>query len=183
MLYKLLSNMDRTRFDPIVVSLRDNGPVGLRIAELDIPVVCCAMRPGFLNPRAVLKLLRALRHFQPDLVQGWMYHGNLAAQVASTALSARPRVIWGVWNGGIGNYKLMTAMTIWLGARLSMLPDRIITDSVATAEVHQQRLKFGAGRWEVIPNGFDLEQFRPSEQARSEVRAELSLRPDALLIG
>ena len=43
MLYKLLSRMDRARFEPLVISLADNGSLAVRIAELDIPVFSCGM--------------------------------------------------------------------------------------------------------------------------------------------
>jgi glycosyltransferase involved in cell wall biosynthesis len=120
---------------------------------------------------------------RPDLLQGWMYHGNLAAQMMAAALPASVPVTWGICNGVLCDEKLVTSMTVWLGARLSRLPARIITDSAASAEAHQRRLNFSASRWEVIPNGFDLEQFQPCARARSEVRAELSAPANALLVG
>jgi len=76
MLYKLLSRMDRTRFDPLVVSLADNGSLAVRIAALNIPVFSCGMRPGLPRPGAALRLTRLLRGFAPHLLQGWMYHGQ-----------------------------------------------------------------------------------------------------------
>ena len=89
MLYKLLSRMDRARFDPLVVSLADNGSLAVRIAELDIPVFSCGMQPGFPSLSAAFKLTRLLRGFAPHLLQGWMYHGNLAAQAAAVALAEK----------------------------------------------------------------------------------------------
>ena len=79
--------------------------------------------------------------------------------------------------------KLLTAATIWIGARLSALPSRIVANSVVSAELHQRRLGFSKHRWTIIPNGFELEKFTPSENARSEVRSELGLPPNTLLIG
>jgi glycosyltransferase involved in cell wall biosynthesis len=35
----------------------------------------------------------------------------------------------------------------------------------------------------ILPNGFDLDRFRPDPAARRDVRTELNLPPDALLIG
>ena len=54
MLYKLLSRMDRARFDPLVVSLADNGSLAARIAELNIPlsVAACSPASRALGPRS-----------------------------------------------------------------------------------------------------------------------------------
>src|SRR5438045_1479831 len=159
MLYKLLSGTDRARFNPLVISLVDNGSQAARIAELGIPVSSCGMRPGMPSLRAVFQLARLLRGFQPQLLQGWMYHGNLAAQAASAAMSQRTPVVWNIRDSHylLRDEKLMTAATIWIGARLSALPSRIIANSVVSAERHQRHLGFCKHRWTIIPNGFDLE--------------------------
>jgi glycosyltransferase involved in cell wall biosynthesis len=185
MLYKLLSRMDRTRFDPLVVSLADNGSLAVRIAALNIPVFSCGMRPGFPRLGAALILTRLLRVFRPHLLQGWMYHGNLAAQAAAVTLAGKTPVIWNIRGSHhpLSEEKFMTAATIWIGARLSALPTRIVANSMVSAELHQQRLGFCKHRWTVIPNGFEVQKFIPSENAREEVRAELGLAQDTLLIG
>ena len=69
MLYKLLGSMDRRRFDPLVVSLTRGGALAPSIAALGIPV---------LEPSP--SSFRKIQTFRPDILQGWMYHGNLAAQ-------------------------------------------------------------------------------------------------------
>jgi Glycosyltransferase len=185
MLYKLLCGMDRNRFDPFVVSLAHQGPLAARIAELDIPVFNCGMQPGFPNLRAPFELTRLLRRFSPHLLQGWMYHGNLAAQAAALALPGPPAVAWNIRSAHHlpGGEKFMTGAAIWMGARLSALPSRIVANSKVSAQIHQLRLGFSKHRWTIIPNGFELEKFRPSETARSEIRSELGLPQDTLLIG
>ena len=185
MLYKLLSRMDRARFDPFVVSLADNGSLAVRIAELNIPVFSCGMQPGFPSLGAFLKLTRLLRGFAPHLLQGWMYHGNLAAQAAAIALTEKTPVVWNIrgTHHPLSEEKFMTAATIWMGARLSALPSRIVANSAVSAELHRRRLGFSKQRWVVIPNGFELEKFTLSENARSDVRSELGLPQTTLLIG
>ena len=42
---------------------------------------------------------------------------------------------------------------------------------------------YDSSRFEIIPNGFDLGQYKPDAAARAEVRKELSIEPDAPLIG
>src|SRR5436309_10207713 len=83
MLYKLLCRMDRRRFEPLVISLSRGGELAPRIAALGIPT---------LGASSFLKMLR----WGPDVVNGWMYHGNLAAQMAAVALPKGTPVIWNV---------------------------------------------------------------------------------------
>src|SRR5439155_6744877 len=123
-------------------------PIAIRIQELDIPVFGCGMRPGFLSVTAAARLARLLRRFRPDLLQGWMYHGNLAAQVAVAALPGHVPVLWNIRGShcNLRDEKFMTAATIWAGARLSGLPWKIVSNSVASAEEHQRRLRFSEDR-------------------------------------
>jgi glycosyltransferase involved in cell wall biosynthesis len=185
MLYKLLANMNRGRFEPMVVSLVDGGPVASRIADLGVPVAGCGMQPGQASLGAAVKLAGMLRRFAPEALQGWMYHGNLAAQVASALLPGSAPVLWNIRGShcALGEEKLLTAATIWLGARLSRLPFRIVSNSLAAARLHERKLHYRGDRWTIIPNGFETERFKPSPMARAAIRAELRLKPDAFLVG
>src|SRR2546426_3096425 len=135
MLYKLLSRMDRAKFDPLVVSLADNGSLAARIAALNIPVFSCGMQPGFPSLGAAFRLTRLLRGFAPHLLQGWMYHGNLAAQAAAVGLAGKTPVVWNIRGSHhlLSEEKFMTAATIWIGARLSALPSKIVANSAVSA--------------------------------------------------
>src|SRR5262245_59340233 len=96
MLYKLLSATNRERFEPVVVSLRNRGPLHDRIDALDVPVYSVAMRLTLPTPTSCWRLIRLVRKLDPDLIQGWMYHGNLAAQIGA-AFSRRPvPVLWNI---------------------------------------------------------------------------------------
>jgi glycosyltransferase involved in cell wall biosynthesis len=136
------------------------------------------------TPAAAVRLVRLLRGLRPDLLQGWMYHGNLAALMAAPLLPTDVPVLWNITatQCDLRQEKLTTALAIWLGARLSRRPDRILTDSMASARAHKQ-LRYETSGWVIVPNGFDLDRFRPSGRDRSEVLAELSLPADALLVG
>src|SRR5260370_21416970 len=81
MLYKLLSQVNRERFDPIVVALRNRGQLHRRIEALDVPVYNAAMRLGAPTPTSCWRLIRLMRRLKPDLIQGWMYHCSSAALV------------------------------------------------------------------------------------------------------
>jgi Glycosyltransferase Family 4 len=96
MLYKLLSRMDRERFDPAVVSLMGRSALGKRFEALGISVYATGMKPGMPTPAEIWRLLRLVRGLQPDLIQGWMSHGNLAASLAGAFAPGSVPVLWNV---------------------------------------------------------------------------------------
>ncbi len=90
MLYKLLTELDRDRLQLSVISLMGNGALSERIASLGIPIYTMEMRAGRPTPATLGRLVATLRALAPDLIQGWMPHSNLAAQVASLFLQRQP---------------------------------------------------------------------------------------------
>ena len=83
MLYKLVSSIDRERFDVSVISLTTAGEVGMRIMEDGVPFHQIGASRGGLDPAAFLRLVRLLREARPDIVQTWMYHADLAGGLAA----------------------------------------------------------------------------------------------------
>ena len=185
MLFKVLSKIDRSRFDSAVVSLTKKDAVAERIESLGIKVHSMDVKPGRLSIIGFWRLAGLLRGLKPDIIQGWMYHGNLAAQLAAFLLPGRIHVLWNIrgTNTNLSREKVLTALTIWLGARLSGFPIKIINNSRTSAFSHEKELCYRSGRWVIIPNGFDVELFVPSREARSRFRSSLNLREDAFLIG
>lgn len=183
-LARLLGEMDRRRFEHTVISLTTAGQVADQLAGLGIPVSALGMRVGFPNPLSVLRLARVLRTFHPDIVQTWMYHADLVGSMAAR-LAGRAPVIWGIRNSVLvaGASKRRTILIARLLARLSRgLPARIVSCSEAARLVHI-RLGYQAQKFVVIPNGFDVEKFKPDVSARLQVRQELNLSPETEVAG
>ena len=61
--------------------------------------------------------------------------------------------------------------------------DRLFCVSQELKEYHCRELGWGADKFEVIPNGVDVRQFRPDAPARAEVRAKLGAEPKTLVVG
>lgn len=184
MLFKLLSQHDRSRFAVHAISLLPMGEIGKRIAALEIPVCTLDMPRGVPSPAAVLRLKRWLREIQPDVVQTWMYHADLMGGLAARLAGYR-NVLWNIRHSTFdpGTTKRTTLLTARLCARLSRrLPKRILCCSTVARESHTA-IGYAGERFTVIPNGFDLQLFRPCPEARSEVRCELGLPTNAPLIG
>jgi len=184
MLYKLLSAVDQSGFSFEVISLTDIGPVGEKIQALDVPVRALGMDREVPNPLAVLKLAGWLRRSRPVVIQTWMYHADLIGGIAAKLTGGVP-LAWGIRHSNLepqGN-KCSTIWTARVCAKLSRhLPARIVCCSEASRQAHTA-LGYTAGKMVVIPNGFDLDLFRPDITARLTVRQELEIPDNALLIG
>jgi glycosyltransferase involved in cell wall biosynthesis len=183
MLLKLLS-ASGDDWQSMVVSLKDEGMIGPSIAKLGVPVECLHLRPGAPNPARFLSLLRVARRFRPQVIQGWMPHGNLAASLTQFASRIAAPVIWNIRMSldGVDSEKLTTMGLIRLGAFLSRHPSAIIYNSRSGAKQHQER-GYRSAQSAVISNGFDCEIFRPDEHARCDIREQLGLESASVLVG
>lgn len=184
MLLRLLSRLDRRRFTAQVISLIDAGPIGQQIQALGIPVRVLNMRRGRPNVGALVQLARWLRQDRPDVVQTWMYHADLMGGLAARLAGGIP-VTWGIHQSDLswaGN-KALTLMTVKACALLSRwLPERIVCCSEASREVHGAA-GYAPEKLVTIPNGYDVETFKPDVQTRRIVRQEWDIPEHATVIG
>ncbi len=183
MLLKLLSGRSE-EFEPVVVSLTDEGVLGPRIKALGVPVYSLGLRTRLPNPLRLLSIRTITRRFQPQLIQGWMPHGNLVASLAGVLSRTRTAVLWNVRMSlyNIRAEPLLTAGAIRLGATFSRRPVAIVYNSQTGAGQHEA-LGYRAEKSVVIPNGFDCRMFRRDDEARQRVRAELGVDDATVLVG
>jgi glycosyltransferase involved in cell wall biosynthesis len=183
MLFKLLS-ASRDSLQSLVVSLKDQGTIGPSITKLGVPLQCLHFRPSLPSPARFLSLVSLMREFRPQLIQGWMPHGNLAASLAEVASHIAVPVIWNVRMSleATDGEKTITLGLIRLGALLSRHPTKIIYNSFTGAKQHESR-GYRATQSVVISNGFDCDLFRPDEDAHNRICQQLGLESKAVLIG
>jgi glycosyltransferase involved in cell wall biosynthesis len=183
MLLKLLTEMSTERFESTVVSLMDGGVLADDIRALDIPVVSLGMPRGLPSLMGLYKLLKLMREIRPHITQTWLYHADLAGFVAAR-LTGKSKIIWNLRCSFMGEnyYRGATGMVIKILALLSRYTDGIIVNSKTGRELHTL-LGYRPPDWLYIPNGFDTEKFKPDLNAKSQLHKELSIQPDAPLIG
>ncbi|QDU82819.1 Putative glycosyltransferase EpsF [Polystyrenella longa] len=186
MLCKLLESLQkRNEFEFSVITLLDGGPLVDQIERLGIPVQRCHMQQGKFRWKEVKHLRNLIRSEQPDLVQTWMYHSDLLGGVATKLANRRTPVVWNIRHSHLSQEsdKRSTRLVGKLLARLShYLPHRVIVNSQVGKSTHLD-LGYRPELFEMIPNGFDLEKFRPSHQDRHSVVKELELPDSVKLIG
>ncbi|MGA8262208.1 MAG: glycosyltransferase [Arenicellales bacterium] len=172
-----------SRFRHSVISLSGNGVVGEGLSRDGVAVESLDMRR---DPRALMdlgRLRRLLRARSPSVVQTWLYHADLAGGLA--AWRSGVPVIWNLRQTDVGRgvHKLNTVFVIRLCALLSrVLPECIVCGSGSALSAHGT-MGFDTRRMVVIRNGVDTHAFRPRGGAREEVRRELGLGDDAVLVG
>jgi len=184
MLHKLVSRIDRQRFDVNVISLTTAGEIGRRMIDEGISFRSLDASRSVLDPSAFVRLIQALRRIGPDILQTWMYHADLAGGLAARFARSIP-VAWNIRHSDLDpdHMKKRTIRVANWCARLSRrLPDRIVCCSRASLETHAA-IGYDRDRMVVIPNGFDTSQFVPDSSARGSLRKELGMERDAPLIG
>jgi len=183
-LYNLLQGGMAASFGNHVISISDAGTMGPQIEALGVPVTTLGMRAGRPSMAGLLKLRRVIKALCPDLIQGWMYHGNLAATLARSMLSERAALVWNIRQSlyQLGNEKLLTRQIIRANRIFSGSPDALLYNSQLSRQQHEI-FGFIANKGQVIPNGIDLRQFRFSKDARDRVRSELAIPKAALIVG
>lgn len=190
MLHKVLAALDAPsspgsgEIDSCVIGLIQDGPIGDKIRSLDIPVLSLGMRPGVPDPRALWRLAVELRKFQPDLIQSWLYHADLMSSLVARWAGAPP-VVWNLRHATLdpqhdSRSTLYTARACaWLSHRS---PARILVNTVSGQRVHAS-YGYDKAKMIVVPNGFDLERYQPSAEARAKLRQSLELPLPTPLIG
>jgi glycosyltransferase involved in cell wall biosynthesis len=170
--------------ESIVVSLVPGGfhapalrAAGVKVVDLDFTRLHA--------PASLVALARLTRAFEPTLVQGWMYYGDLAAAIALklSGRRAQTKLAWGIRcsNLDFNKYDATLRIGARLCAALSSAPDLIIANSRAGMDVHIA-MGYRPARAVVVHNGIDAQKFRPDHAARDALRAELQIDSRAVVV-
>jgi glycosyltransferase involved in cell wall biosynthesis len=166
-----------------VISLTDKGPIANQLERVGIDTMALEIKPHTVIP-GLLKLSRWMQKGNADLVQTWMYHANLFGALASRFAGNLP-VVWGIRQSNLHpKYsKRSTRLVASLGSRTSARIRAIVCCAESVRQVHQE-LGYVKSKMVVIPNGVDVEEFKPDEGARVLLRRELKITDgDVKLIG
>lgn len=183
-LYNILLKIDRSLFSPVVISLMNSSDFNDQFQELEIPIYALGIQQKLPNISHLSKLVSIIKKHQPDIIQGWMYHGNIASCFASLFCPHSPPIIWSIHHSinELSAEKLLTRLLIRIGTILSPFTRKIAYVSKTSKEQHE-KLGYTAQKSCFIPNGFDTSLFIPSVERRKAVRTELNLSDEEIVIG
>ncbi|MEW5914181.1 MAG: glycosyltransferase [Thermodesulfobacteriota bacterium] len=183
-LARLIAASDSRRFRHLVVGLTPEGLLAGEMRRAGAQVLSLDLEPSLHKGVAgLLRLVAIMRNQRPDLVQGWMYHANLLALLASRLAGVRP-VIWGLRcsDMNLGLYRQGTRLLVEVCARLSRWPTAIVSNSRRGVEFHL-RQGYPAQAMRVIYNGFRIPDMESDRRLAQDLRNRLGLAEDDLLVG
>lgn len=183
-LVNLLESPLGNQFDHRVLSLGTTGHYGPSLAAQGIPAVALGLGGVRSIPYALGRLQRAVRDFCPEIIQGWMYHGNLFAELAAALFRPSAKIAWNIRQSlyDIETEKRGTQAVIRLLRVLSSRPRAIVYNSYQS-RAHHEAFGFAPTRGKVIPNGFDTARWRPDTKRRAAFRKMLGVGDDTPVLG
>lgn len=188
MLYKLLVNYP----DPdnlvnhLVISLSGgDGPVGGQIEKDGIRVIYLDLKNISSNLfKDVILFRKLIQEYQPDLVQAWMYHGNLFSLLSKIFMEPNVPIAWNIRHSifDITREDISTRLVIYVNKLLSLKADAIVYNSQVSKSQHE-KFGFHGDKSAVIPNGIDLQKFRVDRASGDKIRKDLQIPDSAFVIG
>jgi glycosyltransferase involved in cell wall biosynthesis len=125
---------------------------------------------------SLLKLFTIVRKINPDLIQGWMYHGNFFALIAKFLAKNSPFLLWNV-RTALDSSKSLSLGTKLINvflSKISFIPDKIIYNSKNSIKDHTS-LGYSSKNSILIHNGFDCSKWIPSDNIRKKVRQKIGI--------
>lgn len=182
-LVELAAGLHRRGWSITVVTFYGGGALEGQLRQTGVSIHCLEKHGRWDVLRFTLRLVRFIRCQQPSLVHGYLNLPNVLLVLLHPWFRRTP-VVWGVAasNMDLRYYDWLARVEFRLGVLFSRFCQLIICNSAAGRAYHIQR-GYPCDRMVVIPNGIDIEQFRPNKRARDDLRTEWGIKPDEKLIG
>ncbi len=168
MLLKLLGAPALSGVEQHVVAMLPGGSLTEAMRATGATVEVLNFLGGLPILNGAVRLGRLARAWRPDVLHGWMYHGNLGASCAQMAMGGRIPLLWGIRQSlpSLHGENAFAQAAIYLGRAGSSRPDRLLFNSHTSLHQHRD-FGFDVRRAEHLPNGFDTAAFAPDAGARA----------------
>jgi glycosyltransferase involved in cell wall biosynthesis len=155
--------------DVRIVALAPLGQMGLEAQREGIPTESLELQRRVGDIPRILRLVRMIRAWRPDVLHSHLVHANLLARAVRplTRVPALVSTIHSINDGGrfrMAAYRLTSGMV----DRVTLISRLAAEHYLAIGAVPRRLL-------EIVPNAVDTERFRHLPQARAAVRRELGL--------
>ncbi len=156
--------------DVFIVALCELGPMGLDARSRGIRTETLGMPRGVPDPRGLIRLVRLVRTWKPDVLHSHMVHANLMARVLRlfAPVPVLISTIHNIYEGGplwMAAYRLSNSLVDHMTIISEAAADRFVTEGIVPRELLT-----------CVPNGVDTERFRQvAPETREAVRSSIGL--------
>lgn len=181
-LVRLTRSLVAPHFKHSVISIAPITPDTSVAFPEHVHVSSLNMSPRIPNPLAYMRLVARLRANRPNVFQTWLYHadalGSLAKPLVDTHLA------WNIRCSDMGHDYAGPLKRLLLSflKSVSGMPELVIANSEQGIS-HHKSIGYRPRKWIYVPNGFDLEKFRPDHAKRKATRKVLELAPNDVAVG
>ena len=177
------SHHDNPDYRHAVVSLSDMGKLGPQLQATGVEVHSLGLCYAVGVPVALWRLVSLIRTIRPDVVQTWMYHGDLLGGLAARIAGNR-HLIWGIRTTEVrAGGSFATVWIRWLCARLSRSVPQLIICAAEAARRSHLAVGYDATKMVVVPNGYDFSWLRASADERETLREKHCIQPNDVVVG
>tara|TARA_B100000780_G_scaffold102373_1_gene71574 strand:+ start:30002 stop:31156 length:1155 start_codon:yes stop_codon:yes gene_type:complete len=183
MLLRLIKHKPDLVKSTIVISLTDNGEIGRILESMGVSVISLGMHNWSSIFKALFKLKKIIQNEKPDIIHTWMYHANILGGIAAF-LAKNKNIIWSIRRSEFTRGEsLSTYIVMRIGAMFSNVIPKVIVCVAESGLKNHQNYGYKSDSMIVIPNGFDLEHLKHDPVVRKEIRKELNIYDDEVVIG
>lgn len=166
-----------------VAAISSLGPLADELRASGIDVQLLARRMRFDAVGLLISLVSTIRKLRIDVVYSYLPGDNVFAAVARL-FCREVRFVFGVhaMRKTAADLDPFDRIVYAIEPKAARLANRIIAvSSAARADAVSRGMP--ADKITVVPNGIDIDRFRPDPDARHAIRRELSVRDDERVIG
>lgn len=160
-LYKLIRNINKNCFDPIVISLSSGGYWKDRISTLGIPLYELERKSNFEIKR-LFKVYEILKRHKPDIIHGYDFSSNTYGRIAAILAGVNIKIASERNIVEIGEFKTKNQLNI--DKLLSFFSDAIICNSQNAADSLIDIYHFDKQKVLHIYNGIDISNLIPKKK-------------------
>lgn len=182
-LVTLAIGLGRRGHDVRVGVFYPGGPLEVELRDAGVPLTPLDKRSRWDGLSFALRLVRFVREVVPEVIHGYLVAPNLATALLRPA-APRAAIVWGLRASDMdfGRYDVLSRITFGASIVLARTADLLVVNSEAGRRFHIAS-GFPPERLVAIPNGIDVDRFRPDRASGGTLRERWGFGPADVVVG
>ncbi|MDZ5470439.1 glycosyltransferase [Bacillus sp. 31A1R] len=171
--YQLIKKLKTDeRYNPIVVSMLEPGPIGEKLLEANVKVYTLNMQRGKVNISSIIRLIKFIKNEHIQIIHSHLFHANILARMIKI-INPSLKVVTTIHNINIGGRlrELSLKFTNFFSDINTVISEKARNYFVNARIFSEKNLKH-------IPNGVNLNEFHLNSDLRADTKEKLGIRDD-----